>query len=104
MGRKNRSYLIHQPTDDLRTTTDKTTEYILYYESSCPQQTGLHIRKVKDLENQIDVMVYKLYELTYEEVKIVDLKFWMREEEYENYTPPPMNRGVYIINNLTQVK
>jgi len=25
-----------------------------------------------DLENQIDIMVYKLYELTYEEVKIVD--------------------------------
>ena len=32
-----------------------------------------------DLENQIDVMVYKLYELTYEEVKIVDPEFWMSE-------------------------
>jgi len=28
-----------------------------------------------DLENQIDVMVYKLYELTYNEVKIVDTEF-----------------------------
>ena len=27
------------------------------------------------LENQIDLMVYKLYELTYEEVKIVDADF-----------------------------
>lgn len=36
-------------------------------------------------ENKIDVMVYKLYELTYDEVKIVDPEFWMSEEEYENF-------------------
>jgi hypothetical protein len=29
-------------------------------------------------------MVYKLYELTYEEVKIVDPDFLMSKEEYEN--------------------
>ncbi len=29
-------------------------------------------------------MVYKLYELTYDEVKIVDPDFLMSEEEYEN--------------------
>ena len=40
--------------------------------------------KIKEYENQIDQMVYKLYELTYEEVKIVDSDFWMGEEEYEN--------------------
>ena len=34
-------------------------------------------------EREIDVMVYKLYELTYDEVKIVDPEFWMSEEEYE---------------------
>jgi len=28
-------------------------------------------------------MVYKLYGLTYEEVKIVDAEFTMREEKYE---------------------
>lgn len=50
MRRKNRSYLIHQPTDDLRTATDKTTEYILYYEISCSQQTGLHIRQLAEVE------------------------------------------------------
>jgi len=38
-----------------------------------------------DLENQIDVMVYKLYELTYEEVKTVDPEFWMSEEEYKQF-------------------
>src|SRR5690554_886219 len=34
------------------------------------------------LENEIDVLVYRLYGLTYEEVKIVDEGFWMSEEEY----------------------
>jgi len=30
-------------------------------------------------------MVYKLYEFTYEQVKIVDPEFWLTKEEYENY-------------------
>ena len=41
-------------------------------------------KDTQELENKIDLMVYKLYELTYEEVKIVDPDFWMSEEEYEN--------------------
>jgi len=39
----------------------------------------------KELEDKIDIMVYKLYELTYEEVKIVDSEFWLSKEEYENF-------------------
>ena len=35
------------------------------------------------LEREIDVMVYKLYELTYDEVLVVDKDFWMEREEYE---------------------
>ena len=35
------------------------------------------------LEDKIDLMVYKLYELTYEEVKIVDTAFALSKEEYE---------------------
>ncbi|MEI6049535.1 MAG: TaqI-like C-terminal specificity domain-containing protein [Bacteroidota bacterium] len=35
-----------------------------------------------DLEKEIDVMVYKLYELNYDEVKIIDKDFWLSEEEY----------------------
>jgi len=34
------------------------------------------------LEREIDVLVYKLYELTYDEVKIIDNDFWLSEEEY----------------------
>ncbi|MFH1298114.1 MAG: TaqI-like C-terminal specificity domain-containing protein [Bacteroidota bacterium] len=35
------------------------------------------------LEKEIDVLVYKLYNLTYEEVKVIDKDFWLSEEEYE---------------------
>ncbi len=36
------------------------------------------------LEQQIDNMVYKLYELTYDEVKVIDPAFALTEREYEN--------------------
>lgn len=35
------------------------------------------------LEKEIDLLVYKLYELTYDEVKLIDKDFWLSEEEYE---------------------
>lgn len=35
------------------------------------------------LEQQIDNMVYKLYELTYDEVKVIDPEFPLSEQEYE---------------------
>lgn len=30
-------------------------------------------------------MVYELYNVTYQEVKIVDPNFWMSEEEYNDF-------------------
>jgi hypothetical protein len=38
------------------------------------------------LEQQIDNLVYKLYELTYEEVKIIDPKFPLTEQDYQAIT------------------
>lgn len=38
------------------------------------------------LENEIDVMVYKLYELTYDEVKIVDPEFCLSATDYAGLT------------------
>ena len=35
------------------------------------------------LEKEIDALVYKLYELTYEEVKVIDSEFGLSEKEYE---------------------
>lgn len=40
---------------------------------------------VKEYEKQIDVMVYKLYELTYDEVLTIDEDFCFSEQEYNNY-------------------
>jgi len=36
------------------------------------------------LEQQIDNLVYRLYDLTYDEVKVVDPEFGLSEEEYNN--------------------
>jgi len=38
------------------------------------------------LENEIDIMVYKLYELTYDEVLVIDAGFGLSAQEYENYS------------------
>jgi len=37
-------------------------------------------------EQKIDLMVYKLYELTYDEVKIIEPEFGLTKEEYETFT------------------
>lgn len=41
---------------------------------------------VKEYEKQIDIMVYKLYDLTYQEVLIIDKDFSMSEDEYNSYS------------------
>ena len=40
---------------------------------------------VKEYEKQIDIIVYKLYDLTYAEVKTIDPEFSISEDEYINY-------------------
>ena len=42
-------------------------------------------QSVKKYGEQIDIIVYKFYELTYSEVKIIDPEFTLSEEEYDNY-------------------
>lgn len=44
-------------------------------------------KKLKEYENQIDIMVYKLYELTYEEVLTIDKDFKLSKEDYNNLKP-----------------
>ncbi|RLD58729.1 MAG: hypothetical protein DRJ01_12185, partial [Bacteroidetes bacterium] len=55
----------------------------------------------KELEDKIDIMVYKLYELTYEEVKIVDpeidtvlMKFDIGGKDYEKMSVMELSRLV----------
>ena len=35
------------------------------------------------LEKEIDILVYKLYQLTYDEVKIIEPEITLTEQEYE---------------------
>lgn len=37
------------------------------------------------MERDVDILVYKVYKLTYSEIKIVDPDFWLSEEDYNNY-------------------
>ncbi|TAL67355.1 MAG: type II restriction endonuclease [Bacteroidetes bacterium] len=37
------------------------------------------------LEKEIDILVYKLYELTYDEVKIIDPSFELNKDEYDKF-------------------
>jgi adenine-specific DNA-methyltransferase len=41
--------------------------------------------KVKTLENEAETMLFKIYDLTYNEVKTVCPDFWMNEQEYKNF-------------------
>ena len=41
-----------------------------------------------ELENKIDLFLYKFYELSFDEILIVDPKFTVTKEEYLNYQLP----------------
>ncbi len=43
--------------------------------------------KVTELEHEVETKLFKLYELDYNEVKIVYPDFWMSEEEYVKHKP-----------------
>ena len=40
---------------------------------------------VKEYEKQIDIMVYKLYDLIYHEVLIIDKDFELSEQDYNSF-------------------
>ena len=42
--------------------------------------------QIDDTDKEIDIMVYKLYNLDYEEVKIIDTDFNLTKLDYESYT------------------
>ena len=43
------------------------------------------LNTIKEYEQKIDLIVYKLYDLTYSEVKTIDPEFLMSEEEYNQF-------------------
>ena len=80
---------------DLKTSVQAIEPLLIYYPTEKEQQQIeqlvdeiLKKKKSKQdttaLEREIDVLVYKLYELTYAEVKIIDKDFWLSEAEYDS--------------------
>ncbi len=62
-------------------TLTENTEWEPHFHAE--QAKVLELRKeIERLDREIDVAVYRLYGLTYEEVKVVDADFWMSEEKY----------------------
>jgi len=79
--RYKKSFLINLPLPKISTSQQKPFEELV---------NKIIVKKEKgedttDLEREIDLMVYKLYDLTFDEVKIVEPDFPLTEEEYENY-------------------
>jgi len=40
--------------------------------------------KIKAVENIVEAKLFKIYELTYDEVKVIDNNFWLSEKEYND--------------------
>jgi len=66
--------LVYYPTDKEQKQFEKLVDEILKKKKANQDTTSL--------EKEIDVLVYHLYELTYDEVKIIDKDFGLSEEEY----------------------
>ena len=49
------------------------------------KKEGQKADQTEESENRLDVMVYKLYGLDYSEVKVVDPKFQLNEQDYESF-------------------
>lgn len=68
---------IYAASPDLQASISKKVENILVFKKQ--NKSTSHI------ENEIDLMLYKCYELTYEEVLIVEPEFEMIRENYEKF-------------------
>src|SRR6218665_7057 len=66
--------LVYYPADKEQTQIEALVDEILKRKKSTQDTT--------DLEKEIDILVYKLYELTYDEVKIIDKDFGLNETEF----------------------
>jgi hypothetical protein len=63
--------------NDCQQSIEKLVDQILTAKKSNPKAD------TSELEKEIDNLVYKLYQLRYNEVKIIDPDFPLTEEEYE---------------------
>lgn len=77
---------ICKPNIDIQNKVSNIVDLIYQVTNSVDYMNNLYKQQeVIKYEKQIDVVVYKLYDLTYQEVLTVDKDFSMSEEEYNNY-------------------
>lgn len=69
--------IVHMPNDKVAKLFEELVDRIITQKERNEDTTAE--------ERQIDIMVYKLYELTFDEVKIVEPGFEMDKEEYERF-------------------
>lgn len=67
-------------------TLKEEAQWMEYFNKEKDKVRELKVR-IDRTYNEIDVMVYKLYNLNYDEAKIVDPEFWLSEDEYKKYNP-----------------
>jgi replication-associated recombination protein RarA len=68
---------IHNLTEYQKESLEKLVKKCLDYKKSDPKAD------TSELEKEIDNLVYKLYQLRYNEVRMIDPDFPLTEEEYE---------------------
>jgi hypothetical protein len=60
----------------------------------------IQLINTSELENQLDEIIFKLYDLTYDEVKIIDPGFWLSEAEYDKIiiepAPPSLKERINL--------
>jgi hypothetical protein len=71
-----KDFPIPNATESQRTAIEKLVQKCLDAKKDDPTAN------TSELEKQIDHLVYKLYQLTYNEVKIIDPEFALTEQEY----------------------
>jgi len=62
-------------------TTKNTSKYETYFDNL--EQLKNEGKSTSVIQSKIDNLVYKLYELTYDEVKVIDPEFSLSKKEYE---------------------
>ena len=63
-------------------TTENTIKFETYFDSIL--QLKEEGKSTSAIQNEVDILIYRLYELSYDEVKVIDPEFSLSKKEYEN--------------------
>ena len=69
----------------IKLSLSQKAEWEEYFQTESKKALELK-KQIDDTDKEIDIMVYKLYDLEYEEVKIIDTDFSLTKNDYEANT------------------